>query len=73
MRSLRLLFLFVFLFSVANAQWVEQTSGVTGALYSVSAVDDNVCWIGGAAGVVLRTVNGGTNWANVGGAGVGVC
>jgi photosystem II stability/assembly factor-like uncharacterized protein len=71
MRSLRLLFLFVFLFSVANAQWVEQTSGVTGALYSVSAVDDNVCWIGGAAGVVLRTVNGGTNWANVGGAGVG--
>ncbi|MBN8547040.1 MAG: T9SS type A sorting domain-containing protein [Ignavibacteria bacterium] len=70
MRSYRLLFLFVFLFSVANAQWVEQTSGVTGALYSVSAPTDQVCWIGGAAGTVLRTVDGGTTWANVGGAGI---
>ncbi len=70
MRSFKLLFLFVVLFSAANAQWAEQTSGVTGALYSASAPTDQVCWVGGAAGVVLRTVDGGTNWTNVGGAGI---
>lgn len=70
MRSFKLLFLFVFLFTAANAQWVEQTSGVTGALYSVSAPSDQVCWVGGGAGVVLRTVDGGTTWTNVGGAGI---
>ena len=70
MRSFKLLFLFVFLFTAANAQWVEQTSGVTGALYSASAPTNLVCWVGGAAGIVLRTVDGGTTWANVGGAGI---
>lgn len=70
MRSYKLLFLFVVLFSAANAQWAEQTSGVTGSLYSVSAPTDQVCWVGGAAGIVLRTVDGGTTWTNVGGAGI---
>jgi photosystem II stability/assembly factor-like uncharacterized protein len=46
-----------------NAQWSEQTSGVTTVLYSVSAVDNNVVWICGAGGKVLRTTNGGTNWS----------
>src|SRR5664280_3157992 len=50
-----------------NAQWVNQTSGVSTDLVSVSAVDNNVCWIGGHDGVVLRTTNGGTTWTNVGG------
>jgi photosystem II stability/assembly factor-like uncharacterized protein len=50
-----------------NAQWVDQTSGVSANLVSVSAVDNNVCWISGDGGVVLRTTNGGTTWANVGG------
>jgi photosystem II stability/assembly factor-like uncharacterized protein len=53
-----------------NAQWVSQTSGVAANLTSVSAVDNNVCWIGGEGGVVLRTTNGGTNWTNVGGGSV---
>lgn len=70
MRSCKLLFWFVFLFTVVDAQWAEQTSGVTGALYSVSAATDQVCWVGGAAGIVLRTVDGGTTWTNVGGAGI---
>lgn len=65
------LFLVLSLTFHMNAQWVEQTSGTTVALYSISAVDNNVCWIGGATGIVLRTTNGGTNWTNVGGAGVG--
>jgi photosystem II stability/assembly factor-like uncharacterized protein len=50
-----------------NAQWVDQTSGVSSKLVSVSAVDNNVCWICGDGGVILRTTNGGTNWTNVGG------
>ncbi|MBS1492618.1 MAG: choice-of-anchor J domain-containing protein [Bacteroidetes bacterium] len=44
--------------------WYEQTSGVTTALYSVSAPDINNAWIAGAGGKVLRTTNGGT-WAAV--------
>jgi len=40
--------------------WFEQTSGTTGALYSVSAPSDNNAWICGAAGKILRTTNGGT-------------
>lgn len=70
MRSFKLLFLFVFLFTAANAQWVEQNSGVTSALYTVSAPSDLVCWVGGASGVVLRTVDGGSTWTNVGGVGI---
>jgi photosystem II stability/assembly factor-like uncharacterized protein len=53
-----------------NAQWVSQASGVSADLISVSAVDNNVCWIGGHDGVVLRTTNGGTTWTNVGGGSV---
>ena len=45
--------------------WVEQTSGVTTQLTSVSIVDDNNAWICGYAGVVLRTTNGGANWVSV--------
>jgi photosystem II stability/assembly factor-like uncharacterized protein len=64
-------FFFLLLTISLNAQWVEQSSGVTGALYSVSAIDENVAWIGAASGVVLRTTNGGTNWTNVGGGVIG--
>ena len=58
--------MFVFLFSVTviNSQWVEQTSGVTTQLTSVSAIDANNAWICGYSGVVLRTTNGGLNWIN---------
>ena len=34
-------------------------------------VDDNVAWIGGAAGTVLRTTNAGSTWTNVGGGAIG--
>jgi hypothetical protein len=48
--------------------WVTQTSGVTSTLYAVKAVSQNVAWAGGTAGV-LRTVNSGTTWTNVGAVG----
>ena len=54
-------FLYIFI-KFPTAQWSEQNSGVTTDLYCVSAVNNNVVWIGGAAGKVLLTTNGGTNW-----------
>jgi photosystem II stability/assembly factor-like uncharacterized protein len=57
--TLSLLALFT---SASVAQWSEQTSGVTTALYSVSAIDNETAWICGAGGQVLRTTNGGYNW-----------
>lgn len=39
-----------------------QQSGVTTLLQSVSAVDEKTVWAGGAAGTVLRTLNGGDHW-----------
>jgi photosystem II stability/assembly factor-like uncharacterized protein len=45
--------------------WVEQTSGLTTQLTSVSAVNPNHAWACGYAGRVLRTTNGGANWVSV--------
>ncbi len=47
-----------------NAQWVQQTSGTTAQLNSVSAISDQICWVAGAPGTVLRTTNAGVNWLN---------
>ncbi|RPI13675.1 MAG: T9SS C-terminal target domain-containing protein [Ignavibacteriae bacterium] len=55
------------LWQISSAQFVEQTSGVTTALQSVSAVTDQVAWTCGVGGKVLRTTNGGTNWLNASG------
>jgi photosystem II stability/assembly factor-like uncharacterized protein len=51
--------------------WVEQTSGTVNGLNTVSTVSDQVGWIGGNGGVVLRTTNAGTNWTNVTGTPIG--
>jgi len=47
--------------------WTEQTSGLTTALYSVSAINDNIAWTCGAQGKVLRTTDKGQTWVNVSG------
>lgn len=51
-----------------KAQWIQQTSGITNNLLSVSmpgvSVPD-VGWVVGVSGVILRTSNGGTNWISV--------
>jgi photosystem II stability/assembly factor-like uncharacterized protein len=49
---------------VPTGTWTEQTSGLTTVLYSVSAVDDNVAWVCGASGKVLKTTNKGANWVD---------
>jgi len=53
--------------SVPSGSWTEQTSGLTTALYSVSAVNDAVAWVGGAGSKVLRTINSGSTWTNAAG------
>jgi photosystem II stability/assembly factor-like uncharacterized protein len=72
----KLLFLFfslIFLTALhAQAVWSEQTSPVPNfILYTVSVVDNNVAWIGGQAGTVLRTTDGGATWTSVGGGAIG--
>ena len=52
---------------VPTGTWMEQTSGLATTLYSVSAVNDDIAWVCGAAGKVLRTTNKGVTWVNVSG------
>jgi hypothetical protein len=51
--------------SVAAGAYVAQNSGVTTELVAAAAVSKDVCWVGGGAGTILRTVDGGTNWQKV--------
>ncbi len=52
--------------------WIRQNpSGVTTSLNTVSVANASVGWIGGNGGVVLRTINAGTNWTNVTGSPIG--
>ena len=56
--------------SCANFMGAPQTSGVTGTLYSASAVNELVGWVGGTGAAVRRTTDGGTTWTNAMGGGV---
>ena len=69
---LRSLLFLLLVYTTTNAQWTEQTSGTSGIIWAISAVDNNVCWMGADGGVVLRTTDGGTNWTNVGGGPIGM-
>jgi photosystem II stability/assembly factor-like uncharacterized protein len=74
MRTLSMMFCILIPFQLLLAQsgqWTVQTSGATSFLYCAKAVDVNVGWISGTGGVVLRTINGGATWKNVGGGAIG--
>ncbi len=43
----------------------EQVSGVAATLQAVSPVNDSVVWVGGHAGVILRTLDGGRTWTRL--------
>src|SRR5262245_939870 len=65
---LTIITLFLLLQLSINSQpisWVEQTSGVTTQLTSISIVNSNHAWVCGYACRVLRTTNGGANWVSV--------
>jgi photosystem II stability/assembly factor-like uncharacterized protein len=72
MKKIIYLFLIISFFtgSVFSQFWVEQTSGVTVQLTSVSPISALNVWVCGYSGTVLRTTNGGSNWLNVSGGGI---
>jgi photosystem II stability/assembly factor-like uncharacterized protein len=49
----------------AAPAWTQQLSGVTARLRGISAVSDRIAWTSGSAGTILKTVDGGDNWARV--------
>jgi photosystem II stability/assembly factor-like uncharacterized protein len=56
--------LFVVLLStLAFAQWTPLSVPTTAALRGLSVVSDNVIWISGASGTVLRTIDSGKTWS----------
>jgi photosystem II stability/assembly factor-like uncharacterized protein len=60
----------VLFFGTANAQWVEQNSGTTANLISISAPTYQIAWVAGSLeiaqytyeGVVKRTTDNGSTW-----------
>jgi photosystem II stability/assembly factor-like uncharacterized protein len=61
----KLFLLIVFIINItaiAQTYWIQQTSPTSNSLNCVKAVDSNVVWACGDLGVVLRTINGGTDW-----------
>ena len=46
-------------------QWELTPTGSTAQFRGLAAVSKDVAWVGGSAGTVLRTVNGGKSWQNV--------
>jgi len=47
-----------------NYTWFQQNSGTASQFTSVKAVNELVCWAGGAGALVRRTTDGGVTWLN---------
>ncbi len=45
-----------------NAQWIQQSGGITTPLYNVEFVNRYTGWATGNSSVILKTTNGGVNW-----------
>ena len=58
------LIIFYSLINSANAQWIQQNSGVNAQLYKVKFLNRYTGWACGQ-GVILKTTNGGNNWINI--------
>lgn len=50
------------LLMLQSPHWTVQTSGVSGRLRGVSAVDERVGWASGSGSTVVRTADGGVTW-----------
>jgi len=49
-----------------TSYWQTQTTGIAGStLFALSTVDRNVCWLAGASGTIIRTVDGGNTWSPI--------
>ncbi|MFT4033087.1 MAG: oxidoreductase [Siphonobacter sp.] len=59
---LRKIFCLLLLSQASWSQWKVQPSGTDASFRSVYALSDQVCWVGGSKGQILRTENGGEHW-----------
>jgi photosystem II stability/assembly factor-like uncharacterized protein len=55
--------LFLLFATAANAQWEKVPVPTTASLRGLSVVNQKVVWVSGTGGTVIRTVDGGKNWA----------
>jgi photosystem II stability/assembly factor-like uncharacterized protein len=62
------IFNFVNIYTIYCGEWTDITYPLpqNHSLLSVSTVSQNIGWIGGSRGLILKTLNGGVNWINVG-------
>ncbi len=51
--------------SDSEQTWQKQDSGVTNDLLAGSAPTNDVCWIAGTRGTILRTADGGAHWTKL--------
>lgn len=42
--------------------WQPQNSGINVSLYSVYFINEDIGWVAGESGVILKTIDGGANW-----------
>ena len=50
-----------------KTQWQETTTGINYTIFSMSAIDDNTIWACLSGPNILRSIDGGATWVNVGG------
>lgn len=55
--------LLLLLATAASAQWTKVSVPTTASLRGLSVVSQNVVWASGTGGTVIKTVDGGKNWA----------
>jgi len=63
MKIFGIIFLLLMFFTNSNAQWQKQTIDTKASLRGLSVVSEKIIWASGTGGTVLKTVDGGKNWA----------
>ncbi len=63
-KGIVLLTVLFFLSMHSKAQWTQQASGTTKNLWGVSFVTQNLGYVCGDSGTILKTINGGITWTS---------
>jgi photosystem II stability/assembly factor-like uncharacterized protein len=59
-------YLYRFTYTPPPTKWIKRPSASTAALYAVDFVDTSYGWAVGSGGTILKTVDGGASWTQVG-------
>jgi photosystem II stability/assembly factor-like uncharacterized protein len=65
MKKIYFLLVALFLMNGVGAQWVQQKPGTTRGFHSVYFTDSVTGYVVGNAGIILKTINGGSNWTDI--------